>query len=159
MRKGIRMDDFEKMLKFVLKYEGGYVNDPHDLGGETNKGITHRTYNAYRKARGLSAQSVKLISNEEVKEIYRKNYYEASGAHNIKSRKLAMLVFDTAVNMGVGRAKGFLKESNWDIKKYLFLRRDKYQEFARVNPSQKRFLQGWMNRVAALEAFMNVEFA
>ena len=40
--------NFEKMLKFVLQREGGYVNDPNDLGGETNKGITHTTYNSYQ---------------------------------------------------------------------------------------------------------------
>lgn len=41
-------DTFEKMLKFVLEKEGGYVNDPNDLGGETNKGITTATYNVYK---------------------------------------------------------------------------------------------------------------
>lgn len=46
-------DNFEKMLKFVLEKEGGYVNDPNDLGGETNKGITTATYNAYRTRKGL----------------------------------------------------------------------------------------------------------
>ena len=39
-------EHFEKTLKFILQREGGYVNDPNDLGGETNKGITYRTYNA-----------------------------------------------------------------------------------------------------------------
>lgn len=38
--------NFDKMLKFILQHEGGYVNDPHDLGGETNKGITHNTYSS-----------------------------------------------------------------------------------------------------------------
>lgn len=41
---------FEKMLKFILQREGGYSNDPTDLGGETNKGITHGTYDAYRRS-------------------------------------------------------------------------------------------------------------
>ena len=38
-------DNFEKMLKFVLEKEGGYVNDPNDLGGETNK-VSSVHYNA-----------------------------------------------------------------------------------------------------------------
>ena len=59
-------EDFEKMLKFVLQREGGYVNDPHDLGGETNKGITHNTYNSYRKSKGLQTRSVKYITDDEV---------------------------------------------------------------------------------------------
>lgn len=152
------MQDFEKMLKFILKYEGGYVNDKNDLGGETNKGITHSTYNAYRKNKKLPLRSVKLIEDCEVTEIYHDSYYKSSGAINIKSKKLAMIVFDTAVNMGVSRAKTFLTQSNWNIEKYLMLRKLKYEEFARVNPTQKRFLQGWLNRIAALRKYCDENF-
>ena len=40
---------FEKMLRDTLKFEGGYVNNPKDPGGRTNKGITQTTYNNYLK--------------------------------------------------------------------------------------------------------------
>ena len=36
------MADFHKALKRTAKYEGGYVNDPADAGGETYKGISRR---------------------------------------------------------------------------------------------------------------------
>ncbi len=91
--------NFEKMLKFVLQREGGYVNDPNDLGGETNKGITHTTYNSYRRSKGLPIQSVKYITDSEVRDIYYNNYYKASGADKISNPTLAAYVFDTAVNM------------------------------------------------------------
>lgn len=29
-----------KLVPFILQWEGGFVNDPDDLGGATNKGIT-----------------------------------------------------------------------------------------------------------------------
>ena len=38
------MKDFDKALKFVLKWEGGYSNDPNDPGGETKYGISKRSY-------------------------------------------------------------------------------------------------------------------
>ena len=36
---------FETALLFVLKWEGGYVNNKYDKGGATNYGITQNTYN------------------------------------------------------------------------------------------------------------------
>lgn len=151
-------ENFEKMLKFVLQREGGYVNNPNDLGGETNKGITHTTYDAYRKSKGLKTQSVKNITNEEIKEIYYNNYFKASGADRISDPVLSSYVFDTAVNMGVYRAKNILSQSNGDVDKFEQLRRDKYAEFVKAKPSQKVFLQGWNNRVTALKDFTQKNF-
>ena len=38
------MKDFNEIIEKVLEHEGGYVNDPKDLGGETKYGITKRFY-------------------------------------------------------------------------------------------------------------------
>lgn len=147
--------NFEKGLKFVLAREGGYSNHPNDSGGETNKGITHKTYDAYRRSQGLPTQSVKDITDKEVKEIYYNNYYKASGADKIADPKLSTVVFDTAVNMGASRAKTMLEKSNGNVDKYLALRQDKYKEFVQAKPSQKVFLQGWQNRVKDLDNYVN----
>lgn len=151
-------ENFEKMLKFVLQSEGGYVNDPNDLGGETNKGITHNTYNSYRRSKGLPTRSVKYITDDEVRDIYYNNYFKASGADKIENPQLASYVFDTAVNMGVSRAKSFLGQSNGNPETFEQLRRAKYDEFAKLNPSQKRYLQGWNNRVTAVKNFAESNF-
>ncbi len=87
--------NFEKGVKFVLAREGGYSNHPNDSGGETNKGVTHKTYDAYRKSQGLPTRSVKDITDKEVKDIYYNNYYKASGADKIKDPKMSTVVFDT----------------------------------------------------------------
>lgn len=150
--------NFDKMLKFVLQREGGYVNDPHDLGGETNKGITHNTYNSYRKNKGLPTRSVKYITDDEVRDIYYNNYYKASGADKLGNPQLASYVFDTAVNMGVSRAKSFLEQSNGNSETFEKLRRAKYDEFAKANPNQQRYLQGWNNRVTAVKNFAESNF-
>lgn len=150
--------NFDKMLKFILQREGGYVNDPNDLGGETNKGITHNTYSSYRKSKGLPQRSVKYITDDEVRDIYYNNYFKASGADKIENPQLASYVFDTAVNMGVSRAKSFLEQSNGNPDTFEKLRRAKYAEFAKVNPSQQRYLQGWNNRVTAVKNFTQNSF-
>lgn len=147
--------NFEKGLKFVLAREGGYSNHLNDSGGETNKGITHKTYDVYRKSQGLPTRSVKDITDKEVKEIYYNNYYKASGADKVGDSKLSTVVFDTAVNMGTSRAKTMLEKSNGNVDKYLALRQEKYKEFVHAKPSQKVFLHGWQNRVKDLDNYVN----
>ena len=146
---------FQNSLKFVLSREGGYSNHPNDTGGETNKGITHKTYDVYRKNNNLPTRSVKYITDKEVADIYYNNYYKASGADKIKDPQLSTVVFDTAVNMGASRAQTILNQSNGDVNKYLDLRLQKYKEFAEAKPSQKVFLKGWNNRVTALKNYIN----
>ena len=38
------METFNEIIETVLTHEGGYVNDPTDLGGETKYGITKKFY-------------------------------------------------------------------------------------------------------------------
>ena len=101
--------EFEQALKFVLEREGGYVNNPNDPGGATNKGITQGTYNTWLKSKGQAAKSVKLITDAEVKEIYYKNYWLAAKCDKMTSKKFAVACFDTAVNCGVGKVNDFLR--------------------------------------------------
>ena len=144
---------YPQMVKFVLAREGGYVNDPKDKGGETNKGITHTTYDSYRRSKGLPKQSVKYMTDEEMHEIYYNNYYKASGADMIDNPRLAMYVFDTAVNMGVSVAKDLYKKSNDNLDKFKQLRRNKYEAYVKNDPTQKKYLQGWNNRVTHVKDF------
>ena len=95
-------------LTFVLRWEGGYVNHPNDPGGATNKGVTQKVYDLWREAQGLLKQDVKLIGDEEVQAIYEKGYWLAARC-DLLDDPLFLVQFDTAVNMGVGRAVRFLQ--------------------------------------------------
>lgn len=148
------MDVFEKALKFVLKWEGGYVNNPNDKGGATNKGITQSTYNAWLRSKGQNPKDVRNITDSEVKEIYYNNYWLKAECNNM-SEKFAILSFDTAVNMGVSRVQEFLQYAKYAYPdKFIIARIRKYAEFAKCG-NQKIFLQGWLNRVLDLEKFLN----
>ena len=52
------MADIKNLIPFILKWEGGFANDPTDRGGATNKGVTIATYEAYCKKKGLPRPSV-----------------------------------------------------------------------------------------------------
>ena len=60
--------------------------------------------------------------------------------------------------MGVSRAKIFLEKSDGNLVTFEKLRRAKYEEFVKSNPSQKRYLQGWNNRVTAVKDFAENNF-
>ena len=175
---------FQEALAFTLKWEGGYVNHKYDLGGATNKGITQRTYNKYRDQIKKPRQSVKYISNSEVESIYYQYYWKPVKANRME-RALAIVMFDTAVNLGVnGSTKdggaikhlqkalnitatgywGYITENTFSktlkSEQYsLALKVNKHTQdyrYERVkqNPSQKVFLQGWLNRDKALRNYI-----
>lgn len=148
--------DFDTMLKFILKSEGGYV--ANDCGQACNKGIQQSTYDSYRTRQGLPKKDVKYISDDEVRDIYYKDYYLASGADKIKDQTLALQVFDTAVNMGVSASKKILKNSNNNADTFAELRVDRYENIAANNKSKEKYLNGWKNRVDNLENFASREF-
>ena len=169
------MSCFDTALKFTLKWEGGFVDNPLDPGGATNEGITQTVYNAYRSREGLSKQSVRDITNAEVSTIYQTEYWNPSLAGEMLL-PLAVAQFDTAVNFGVGGAIEFLQEAlgvNIDgiagtqtqlaLKEKnkkstaLAIANERVQyRYKRVaeDPSQKVFLQGWLARDNALKKYV-----
>jgi lysozyme family protein len=146
-------DIFKEALDFTLRWEGGYVNNPNDPGGETNKGVTKSVYDAYRQKKGLSKQSVKNISDSEVYDIYKNQYWFSAGCDTIQDAKLAISVFDFAVNGGVARAKRYLALTK-DSVKFNNNRIGYYTKIVKVNPKLQTFLKGWSNRVLDLNKYI-----
>jgi len=97
-------------LKFTLRWEGGYVNHPADPGGATNKGVTKNVYDAYRRSKGMSLNDVRSITDAEVHDIYEHGYWAKARCPTL-TVDLDTVQFDTAVNMGVGRAVKFMQKS------------------------------------------------
>lgn len=92
---------FPKALAFTLKEEGGNVDDPQDPGGRTSRGITQRTYDAYRRHRGLAVQDVYHAAQVEVEDIYHMSYWEPYADRWPAGVDLSY--FDWAVNAGPHR--------------------------------------------------------
>lgn len=101
-------ESFEPALKRVLVHEGGFVNDPDDPGGPTNRGVTQRVYDGYRRRKGLQLRSVRAITADEVGEIYKRQYWDTVRGDDLPAG-LDYAVFDFAVNSGVQRASKHLQ--------------------------------------------------
>lgn len=147
-------NNFLLCLNFLLKAEGGYVNDKDDKGGPTNFGITKNVYDNYRKSKNMPTQDVRNITSGEMLDIYYNQYYLASGANKIKDPQMSVLVFDTAVNCGSGTAKIMLTKSKGDVDTYLSLRKEYYNNIIVKNPSQEKFRKGWYNRLNNISAYI-----
>jgi lysozyme family protein len=102
--------NFTRSLQLVLLSEGGYVNHPKDPGGPTNKGVTQRVYDAYRKAIDAPPRSVKDISQGEIGSIYREQYWLPIRGDDLPSG-VDYTVFDYAVNSGTVKAAKALQRA------------------------------------------------
>ena len=147
--------NFNDSLVTIFGHEGGYTNDPDDLGGPTNMGITQSTYNSYCKKHNIKTKDVKNITRKEAIQVYYEDYWKSSGADKIEHPIEALIMFDTAVLHGVGRAKQLYKASNGDFNKFLELRQHHYEKRVKENPSQVKYLKGWNNRVKNLSKKLN----
>ena len=95
------MTTFDEIIEHVLKHEGGYVNDPTDLGGETNYGITKRFYPDI---------DIKNLTEDQAKEIYKRDYWDKNRVDELPEQ-LRHIFFDMCVNQGRGTAVKVLQRA------------------------------------------------
>lgn len=135
---------FKEGLLFVLKWEGGYVNDPNDPGGETKYGISKRAH-PHLDIQNLTPADAALV--------YFRDYWSKCGCSEL-DYPLNIVVFDSAVNCGVSKALHWLRESHdeWD---YLDKRKKFYLELAKQDRF-RGFLKGWLNRLGDLRKLVQI---
>jgi lysozyme family protein len=100
---------FQACLPVILKSEGGFVNDPRDERRATNLGITIDTLSDWL-GRSATVEDIKALTPAAVAPIYKQNYYDAAHAGDCPAG-VDLMVFDAAVNQGVGRAVRSLQRS------------------------------------------------
>lgn len=103
-------ENYSASLRRVLVHEGGFVNHPKDPGGATMKGVTQAVYNAFRKRRGLTSQSVRGVSDGELEAIYRTQYADKIAFDKLPTG-IDYVVFDGAVNSGPTQSTKWLQRA------------------------------------------------
>ena len=155
---------FEKVFKYVIANEGSYVFDKNDPGGETKYGISKMAYKSL---------NIKGLTIEQAKEIYWRDYWKAGKIDEIFDIFIAAQLLDFSVNLGIRgativlqralRAGGIIVQEDGligpetlsatkNLEPPILLAAMKaeaagyYRVIAAKNPSQRKFLSGWLNR-------------
>lgn len=128
------------------------------------KGVTQGRYDQYRKQKGLAKQPVRLLTIGEMREIYRKYYWDVVKGDSLPAG-VDLCVFDYAVNSGPSRSVKHLQEilgvdidgqlgpetlksvNAVDPKHLVNLLMDRRQRFVRGLSIYKTFGRGWENRI------------
>ena len=92
---------FDQCFEKLIGYEDGYTLDPKDPGGETSWGISKRAY---------PAVDIKNLTRDGAKDIYKRDYWDRAQCDKLPPT-LAFLLFDAAVNSGIGQAIRFLQRA------------------------------------------------
>jgi len=165
------MAGFYQAYPFVVRVEGGYVNDPDDPGGATNRGITQVRYDAWRRANGKPAQDVRLLSGAEAELFYHHDVWVPAKCDALPW-PVSLCHFDAAVNHGtmgaaklLQRATGVADDGKIGpltlaavgtmpvpllVARLLFTRLDYYEAIAMGRKKSRKFLLAWLSRVNAL---------
>lgn len=144
----------------------GYTNDPDDRGGETKYGIAENAN---------PDLNIAALDWEGAKRVYYKRYWIQGDCQDMPSR-LAVLHFDGCVNHGVGRAARFLQAAvgaivDGDIgpatlklvnsldeiaicNNICERRKKYYRDIVANNPSQAKYLNGWLRRIQEMQEFV-----
>lgn len=134
--------NFEMAMAFVRKWEGTYVNDPDDPGGETKYGISKRAY---------PNEDIKNLTRERAEYLYKRDYWDKLSLDNYPQDK-AIVLFNVAVNMGTERARDFAARGNY--KAAIAAIRAYYAAIIQRNPKMAKYAKGWENRTADLEKYL-----
>ena len=143
------MAKFKSAIPTIFLHEGGYVNHPNDPGGETNFGITKRTY---------PHLDIKNLTKAQARKIYRRDFLNPGKYEKIDNQQAATKVFDLAVNMGPRRAHRLLQKAVRATNKVpaskllqelravavLF-----YVNLVFKNADRAVFLRGWLRRAVS----------
>lgn len=104
------MSKFEIAVQGVLKNEGGYSHNDHDMGGATNHGISLRFYKKNIKV-DATAEDIKNLTLNQAADIYEKYFWDRNRYAEINNQQTANKMLDLAVNVGPATANAFIQNA------------------------------------------------
>ena len=83
----------EVLKPFILSWEGGFVNDPADAGGATNKGVTIGTFRQVF-GKDKTVADLKAMTDAQWHTIFKRYYWDKWKADQILDQSIANTVVD-----------------------------------------------------------------
>lgn len=145
-------------ITHVIHEEGGFVDDPADRGGKTRFGISQKSY---------PKLDIANLTLEQAEHIYFTDYWVSIRGDRLP-HAVAFIVFDCAVNMGVGTASKLLQQAvsaevdgiigsrtvaltcafspAYVCRYFTDIREVAYCDIVEADPTQSRFISGWVQR-------------
>ena len=164
---------FYSTIPLVLKYEGGFTDNPNDRGGRTNMGVTQGFLDTYKERAGVSVGDVRHLKEEDVIELYRTEW-NIYGFGKLDNSNVVKLVYDFAVNSGPQVAIKYLQrilnskgknlavdgyigentnraansvDEKWLVREIQKSRAEHCDRIVDQDPKQREFIKGWFNRI------------
>lgn len=134
---------FDEVFDRTVGYEGGYINDPLDPGGETKWGISKREY---------PRLIISELTRDDAKTIYKRDFWNNLDLDD-HFDAVKYQVFDYAVNSGMGTAIRSLQKAinvaadgNWGPVSDLALRNTNEPDvILRLNAERLEYMTGLKN--------------
>jgi lysozyme family protein len=166
------MADISIYAPKLIRFEGGYVNNPNDSGGCTKYGITLATAQQYGLDKNgdgvIDCSDVQLLDENDFQTVLKGGYWDKWLADQINNQSIAELLVDWFYNSGhpgitipqgivgvtqdgqVGPAT--IAAVNGADPQTLFgqvwnARQSFFKNIAANNPKDEVFLNGWLNRL------------
>ena len=96
------INNWPQCFAFILKNEGGYVDNPADPGGATNLGCTKAVWEQYI-GRSVTKDDIKALTPNDVMPLYKVKYWDTIKGDDLPEG-VDYAVFDFAINSGPSRA-------------------------------------------------------
>jgi hypothetical protein len=135
-----KMNKLTACVLFILRWEGGYVNDPRDLGGETKYGISKRSY---------PSLNIKYLTFKDARDIYERDYWIRSGASEMKW-PICLAHLNFAVNAGVSASSSIYLKSDGSLDSLLIRQEEYYRSLRQF----EIYGNGWLNRLHNLKDYV-----
>ena len=164
------MADYRKLKPFILRWEGGYINDQADLGKQTNKGVTLSTYRSVF-GKNKTVSDLKKITDEQWEFIFKKFYWDKWKADDINDQNVANILVDwlwcsgsygikipqrvLGVSVdGIVGSKTIAAINERDGRELFDTikqeRKDFIDRICQTRPQNRKFKNGWLNRINSL---------